>query len=160
MKKANVETFPWKCLNKYDFEIMKTLCWLFLLLLNICDSKYWFWCNGNNVNFAVMQSYVRILMSQPFFLWGHCIIYNTLGYYVLIDTIWKMLFSLHCFSSYKWTYTKIPGKCIYIYIYFFHVRITESFFLSLLHLNNGSNWNHTNNVWIKSGTKCMDLCSD
>ena len=46
-----------------------------------------------------------------------------------------------------------------IYI-FFHVRITKFYFLSLLHLNNDSNWNHTNNVWIKSGTKCMDLCSD
>lgn len=142
-----------RCLNKYDFKIMKIFCWLYFSI-NICDNNYWFWCNGNNVNFAVIQSYIRILMSQPFFLWGYCIIHNTLGYYVLIDKIWKMIFSLHCFSSYKWTYTKIPGK----YIYFFMLGSLS--FTFLFHLNNYSNWNHTNNVRIKSGTKCVDLCSD
>ena len=102
-------------LTNMTLKLWKLFVGYILLLFNICDSKYWFWCNGNSVNFAVMQSYVRILMSQPFFLWGHCIIHNILGYSVLIDKIWKMIFSSHCFSSYKWTYTKIPGK----YIYFF-----------------------------------------
>ena len=102
-------------LTNMTLKLWKLFVGYILLLFNICDSKYWFWCNGNSVNFAVMQNYVRILTSQPFFLWGHCIIHNTLGYSVLIDKIWKMIFSSHCFSSYKWTYTKIPGK----YIYFF-----------------------------------------
>lgn len=141
-------------LTNMTLKLWKIFVGFILLLLNICDSKYWFWCNGNNVNFAVIQSYVRILMSQPFFLWGYCIIHNTLGYYVLIDKIWKMIFSLYCLSSYKWTYTKIPGK----YIYFFMLGSLS--FTFLFHLNNYSNGNHTNNVRIKSGTKCVDLCSD
>lgn len=124
MKKANVEMLK-GFLTTMTLKLWKFFVGYILLLLNICDSKYWFWCNGNNVNFAVIQSYVRILMSQPFFLWGYCIIHNTLGYYVLIEKIWKMIFTLHCFSSYKWTYTKIPGKNIYI----FHVRITKFYFL-------------------------------
>lgn len=124
MKKANVEMLK-GFLTTMTLKLWKFFVGYILLLLNICDSKYWFWYNGNNVNFEVIQSYVRILMSQPFFLWGYCIIHNTLGYYVLIEKIWKMIFTLHCFSSYKWTYTKIPGK----YIYFFHVRITKFYFL-------------------------------